>query len=88
VHGGAGDDPEAYIAQRWRGARDRVREMSADPAETRHDKRADFALMRTWLQVCCYPRRAPAFSTESKKGLIRNQKRWRWWGGEVPNTVL
>jgi hypothetical protein len=34
VHGGAGDDPEAYIARRWRGARDRVREMSADPAET------------------------------------------------------
>jgi hypothetical protein len=40
--------------------------------------------MRTWLQVCCYPRRAPAFSTENKKGLIRNQKRWRWWWGEVP----
>ena len=39
MRGGAGDDPEAYIARSWRGG-EKVKRISADPAKTQHDDRA------------------------------------------------
>ena len=41
MRGGAGDNPEAYIARSWQGdVRDKMKSISADPAEMQHGNRA------------------------------------------------
>lgn len=78
MHGGAGDDPEAYIARRWRGAREKY-QLILLKRSTRF--RFDAYMVASVL--------LPTTSARIfYRGLIRYQKRWRWWWGEAPNTVL